>query len=121
MLLEPTIHILPKANLSSRVEASWGWHRSEQNPAGTQDYLRTTNNDVVDWDEHKLHGVSDEAHNAEPDSASHRNLFELLRVRLRTTLNEATRVDSKLVRALNDVPDWVVLVSEERHILQGLH
>merc|ERR1711920_829340 len=58
---------------------------------------RATDDDVVDGNEDQLHCVPDEPHDCKANSARHRNLLELLRIRLCAALDETPRVDAKLI------------------------
>ena len=76
-------------------------------------------NDVVDGDEDQLHGVSNEAHDGETNGTGHRDLLELLGIRLGASLNQTARVHAKLNGTLHAVANWVVLVGQEgRHSRQ---
>ena len=75
--------------------------------------------DVVDRDEDQLHGVSNEAHDGETNGTGHRDLLELLGIRLGASLNQTARVHAKLNGTLHAVANWVVLVGQEgRHSRQ---
>merc|ERR1719310_1296032 len=76
--------------------------------------LLATDDDVVDWDEDELHGVANEAHDAETDGASSSDLLELLRIWLSAALDQTARVVGKLNSTLDAVANWVGLVGHER-------
>merc|ERR1719245_1216329 len=82
---------------------------------GKHDDSRATDDDVVDRDEDELHGVPDETHDAEANRAGNCDLLELLRVGLCAPLDEAARIHTELVSALDTVPYRVVLIGEEWH------
>ena len=81
---------------------------------------------IHDWSEtNQTHHVfffnfffwcTQETHNGEANSTSHRNLFELLRIGFSASLDQTSRIHTKLNGTLHAVANRVVLVIDEgRH------
>ena len=63
--------------------------------------LCAPHDDVVDWDEHELNGVADEAHDGKADCATGCDLSELLGVGLGASLEQSARAVGKLLSFLH--------------------
>merc|ERR1719435_195985 len=64
-------------------------------------------NNVVNGDVDKLHEESNETHESESDGGGHRDLLELLPVRLSAALHEAHRILAELLQGLQGGHDLV--------------